>query len=483
MNDERVSTIMSNEISSKRDSSFSKEDIKTYDLGMYLPSPSPKIRVRKIIKTPSIKLKKGLSIIMKKTTNESRIPTKCEIQSKGKEETNNSPWSNILSYITCEGNMSQIFERTYTKKSHIPSYRNETDLWKDSALLQEYKDREKGLCGTSSYSKQGKDYCEQSNYDEMNAQNTDIDRKTATTRKRSCCGPKLGSFTYAASESNAQHEEVLDTYINFRADELSTSIFKQVKCSVPLYHNGLEDKVQKEVKHSCSEPLASSFEVRGSAYLVDSKKESSDETMFALLGVDNIVKKKEDPSYKEDDVCRNPNSYFERLKSTTKEMDIDMPFIIVVNFVVPWGNLLAYFYRPDSGDGGPINIDRISTPSEKLWNDFLNGDEAFRNNTLKFIPKVTVGPWAIKKLVGTQPAMIGQKIPTTYFGSKEDGYLEINMNVTKGGKFANAICSRVASAASIVSIDLAFLLQGNSVEELPEQLLSVMRLHHVQLKL
>lgn len=94
-----------------------------------------------------------------------------------------------------------------------------------------------------------------------------------------------------------------------------------------------------------------------------------------------------------------------------------------------------------------------------------------------------VGPWAIKKLVGIQPAMIGQKIPTTYFGSKEDGYLEINMNVTKGGKFANAICSRVASAASIVSIDLAFLLQGNSEKELPEQLLSVMRLHHVQLKL
>lgn len=79
--------------------------------------------------------------------------------------------------------------------------------------------------------------------------------------------------------------------------------------------------------------------------------------------------------------------------------------------------------------------------------------------------------------------MIGQKIPTTYFGSKKDGYLEINMNVTKGGTLANAICSRVASAASILSIDLAFLLQGNKKDDLPEQLLSVMRLHHVRLKL
>ena len=85
-------------------------------------------------------------------------------------------------------------------------------------------------------------------------------------------------------------------------------------------------------------------------------------------------------------------------------------------------------------------------------------------------------------MVGTQPAMIGQKIPTTYFGSLEEGYLEINMNVTKGGKMANSICSAVASKASIVSIDLAFLMQGDGNDQLPEQILSVMRLHHVKLK-
>jgi hypothetical protein len=56
------------------------------------------------------------------------------------------------------------------------------------------------------------------------------------------------------------------------------------------------------------------------------------------------------------------------------------------------------------------------------------------------------------------------------------------MNVTKGGKMANSICSGVASKASLVSIDLAFLLQGDDAQELPEQILSVMRLHHVRLK-
>jgi hypothetical protein len=89
----------------------------------------------------------------------------------------------------------------------------------------------------------------------------------------------------------------------------------------------------------------------------------------------------------------------------------------------------------------------------------------------------------LRKLVGTNPAMIGQKIPTTYYGSVEDGYIEVCLNVTKGGKVANSICSAVAGKASSISIDLSFLLQGDNENELPEQILSVIRLHHVKLKL
>ena len=79
--------------------------------------------------------------------------------------------------------------------------------------------------------------------------------------------------------------------------------------------------------------------------------------------------------------------------------------------------------------------------------------------------------------------MIGQKIPTTYYGSVDDGYVEICLNVTKGGKLANSICSAVAGKASAISIDLSFLLQGENEKELPEQVLSVIRLHHVKLKI
>jgi len=156
---------------------------------------------------------------------------------------------------------------------------------------------------------------------------------------------------------------------------------------------------------------------------------------------------------------------------------------LIINFVVPWGNLLSYFYRPDGTNGGPFCESRKHThASERLWTSFLNGNNDHKNQILKFIPNLVEGPWALRKLVGNQPAMIGQKIPTMYYGSIEDGYVEVCMDVTKGGKVANSICSAVASKAKIVSIDLAFLLQGTTNEELPEQLLSVVRLHHVSLK-
>lgn len=204
--------------------------------------------------------------------------------------------------------------------------------------------------------------------------------------------------------------------------------------------------------------------------------------MFSLLGADSVVKQKGDTKYRDCDVSKDPDSYLNRLATASKRLGLKTPFLIIVNFVVPWGNLLAYFYRPDGQHGRACNESRKDIKSEKLWNEFLKGDEKFRNSTLKFIPQVIVGPWALKKLVGTQPAMIGKKIPTSYFGSIEDGYLEICMNVTKGGKMANSICSAVASKAASVSIDLAFLLQGADDQELPEQLLSVVRLHHVRLK-
>ena len=85
-------------------------------------------------------------------------------------------------------------------------------------------------------------------------------------------------------------------------------------------------------------------------------------------------------------------------------------------------------------------------------------------------------------MVPSKPALIGQKIPTSYFGSLRDGYLEICLNVTKGGNMANSICNAVASKCTSITVDLAFLVEGKDEESLPEHIFAAIRLHHVSLK-
>lgn len=357
---------------------------------------------------------------------------------------------------------------------------------------------------------------------EVKRNTTNVTSNLSRRGKIECiAGPVNGTFLHITPKKNPDNPEIADTYNRFRVFENSVDmVLSRFITSIPLYHwkgiqtfkfghihesassedlelgsfgsldlkspsmmtNATETSVPVSMANVCSEPSAKGFQVRGKTYPKDGKKCSSGEGMFALLGADSVMKCKKSDQYIAYDVSKAPGSYLSKLAAVSKSLGLKSPFLLLINFVVPWGNLLSYYYRPDCTNGGPFNESRKSHASEKQWKAFMEGDDAFKNKILKFIPRVIEGPWALKKLVGNQPGMIGQKIPTKYYGSIEDGYLEICMDVTKGGKMANSICSAVASKATAVSIDLAFLLQGVTSEELPEQILSVIRLHHVSLK-
>ena len=270
------------------------------------------------------------------------------------------------------------------------------------------------------------------------------------------------------------------------------TVLSDINTSLPLYHNNtrgtsttVTTSSSTKIKHVVSEPISSNFHIRTKSYISDGCKAPSQETLFTLLGADNIVRAKK---HENNTPLRNsaiaPDSYFRRLQSACARHAVQTPFLFIINFVVPWGNLLSYYYRPDAIHNSPFCTTDFenSSAAEKLFKSFLDGDEVYRNERLKFIPNIFVGPWFLKKMVGNQPAIIGQKLPTTYYGSIDDGYLEVCLDVTSGGAMANSICNAVASKASIVTVDLAFVLEGKDEKELPEHLLSVIRLHHVKLK-
>jgi len=119
---------------------------------------------------------------------------------------------------------------------------------------------------------------------------------------------------------------------------------------------------------------------------------------------------------------------------------------------------------------------------------------------LKLIPRVVEGPWIVKKLVGTNPIMIGQKVPVSYYGSINDNYLEICINVASGGQVENKIATTCATKADSITIDLGFVVEATGPEsrsgsrankvsddtfkdsELPETMLGAVRVHHLNMK-
>lgn len=89
----------------------------------------------------------------------------------------------------------------------------------------------------------------------------------------------------------------------------------------------------------------------------------------------------------------------------------------------------------------------------------------------------------VKKMVGSTPAIIGQKLPVSYSGSVEENYLEVSLDVTQGPALGNTIANTVVGKADVVTVDLGFVLEGQEAEgTLPEQMLGLVRLHHFNMK-
>lgn len=247
-----------------------------------------------------------------------------------------------------------------------------------------------------------------------------------------------------------------------------------------------------EVTNTFSEPLARTFMVRGPTYTTDGGvKIPSAESLFALLGVDNVLREdlKREPASASHHYSSRPNSYLARLRASCDSAHIETPFLLVLNLVVPWGNLIAYFYRPIRTKE---DASRPLSPAERLWEAFLNEPDAdVRNDLFKLVPRVVRGPWVVKKAVGSAPVLLGKRLPITCHGSAADGYLEVVMDVTQGGGLGNSIASTCANKASLITVDLAWVLQGgnetndgaaSSSSTLPETLLGAYRLHHVAMK-
>ncbi|KAK4768604.1 hypothetical protein SAY87_003745 [Trapa incisa] len=205
-------------------------------------------------------------------------------------------------------------------------------------------------------------------------------------------------------------------------------------------------------------PPANIFTVRGPEYLSTRVKIPADKCLLRPLGFDWIKS-----STKIWEVLNNPNS---RVRKAVEDEfpEGERPFIWAFNMQVPSKDnysAVAYFVSEE-----PI-------PEGSLMDQFLKGDEGFKNSRLKLIANIVKGPWIVKKAVGEQAiCIIGRALTCKYF--KADNFFEVDIDIGSS-MMASAIVHLAFGYITTLTVDLAYLIEGQTESELPERILGALR--------
>ncbi|XP_059641226.1 protein ENHANCED DISEASE RESISTANCE 2 [Cornus florida] len=143
-------------------------------------------------------------------------------------------------------------------------------------------------------------------------------------------------------------------------------------------------------------------------------------------------------------------------------------FSVVVNLQVPGSthySMVFYLVTKDLVPGS-------------LLQRFVDGDDEFRNSRLKLIPSVPKGSWIVRQSVGSTPCLLGKAVDCNYI--RGPTYLEIDVDIGSS-TVANGVLGLVVGVITTLVVDMAFLVQGNSMDELPERLMGAVRVSHIEL--
>lgn len=113
-----------------------------------------------------------------------------------------------------------------------------------------------------------------------------------------------------------------------------------------------------------------------------------------------------------------------------------------------------------------------------LLQRFVDGDDEFRNSRFKLIPSVPKGSWIVRQSVGSTPCLLGKAVDCTYI--RGPNYLEIDIDIGSS-TVANGVLGLVCGVITTLVVDMAFLVQANTTDELPERLIGAVRVSHVEL--
>lgn len=201
----------------------------------------------------------------------------------------------------------------------------------------------------------------------------------------------------------------------------------------------------------------STFLIRSESYLHDNLKIKANDTLMQMVAADWLKSDR-----REDDLASRPGGIVQKYL-----LQGGSEFFFIVHIQVPGSTTysLALYFMMDT----PL----VNVP---LLERFVKGDDAYRNSRFKLIPYISKGSWIVKQSVGKKACLVGQALNINYFCGSN--YIELGVDIGSS-TVARGVVSLVLGYLSNLVIEMAFLIQGNTQEELPEFLLGTCRLNHL----
>ncbi|URD98896.1 START domain containing protein [Musa troglodytarum] len=143
-------------------------------------------------------------------------------------------------------------------------------------------------------------------------------------------------------------------------------------------------------------------------------------------------------------------------------------FTLVINLQIPGSthySMVFYYVKKQLVPGS-------------LLQRFADGDDEFRNSRLKLIPSVPKGSWIVRQSVGSNPCLLGKAVDCSYIRGEK--YLELDVDIGSSA-VANGVLGLVCGVLTSLVVDMAFLIQAVTSDELPERLIGAVRVSHVEL--
>ncbi|XP_074270256.1 protein ENHANCED DISEASE RESISTANCE 2-like isoform X1 [Silene latifolia] len=198
------------------------------------------------------------------------------------------------------------------------------------------------------------------------------------------------------------------------------------------------------------------FKVRGKGYSRDKSKVPAGKHLMDLVAVDWLK-----DTRRMDHVARRQGC----AAQVASEKGL---FSLVVNVQVPASthySMVFYFVAAKLVPGS-------------LLQRFVDGDDEFRNSRLKLIPSVPKGSWIVRQSVGSTPCLLGKAVDCNYIRGPD--YLEVDVDIGSS-TVANGVLGLVFGVITTLVVDMAFLVQANTEDELPEKLIGAVRVSHIEL--